>query len=117
MTWANAPGGTIGPIYRVRWAGSSEGGPEGNLRWGLDDDDNALTGNSINVDIYLGATQEYQDYSTANGYATKVVFTTGPEDGYTDESGYQRQLKHDHIMNYVRADLKRIPFDYADILS
>ena len=104
MTWHNSPGGTVDPIYGVRWAGSSVGGPEEDLRWGLDDDDFVLTGNSISMDTNLTATQGYQNYCTANGYATKVVFTTGPVDGYTGESGYQRHLKHEHIRNYVAAD-------------
>jgi len=32
MTWQNNPGGTIDPVFQVRWAGSSVGGPQGNLR-------------------------------------------------------------------------------------
>jgi len=117
MTWHNSPGGTVDPVYGVRWAGSSVGGPEGDLRWGLDSEDTALTGNSVNMDTYLAATQEYQDYCTTNGYPTKVMFTTGPVDGYSGESGYQRHLKHEHIRNHVNAGAGRILFDYADILA
>lgn len=49
-TWHNSPGGGIDPVYQVRWAGSSVGGPEGDLRWGLDGADYALTGNSVCMD-------------------------------------------------------------------
>jgi uncharacterized repeat protein (TIGR01451 family) len=116
-TWQNDPGGTIDPVYQVHWAGSSVGGPDGNLRWGLDDEDRQLTGNHVSLATYLSATQQYIDYSLAQGYTTTVFFTTGPVDGSPDESGYQRQLKHDGIRNYVRASSDRVLFDYADILS
>jgi len=117
MTWHNGPGGTIDPVYQVRWAGSSVGGPEGDMRWGLDSDDVALTGNTVTMDTYLNATQEYMDYAQTNGYPTRVFFTTGPVDGYSGESGYQRQLKHAYIRDYARLSSDRILFDYADILS
>ena len=119
MTWHNSPGGTVDPVYNVRWAGSSVGGPQGDLRWGLDDDDTALTGNTVNMNTYLAATQSYIDYCTSNGYPTKVIFTTGPIEGSSSqgELGYQKYLKHEHIRNYVNADASRILFDYADILS
>jgi hypothetical protein len=118
MTWQNDPGGGIDPIFQVRWAGSSEGGPDGSLRWGLDAADYALTGNHVCMDTYLDATQQYVDYCHANGYPTKVFFTTGPVDGggNTGESGYQRHLKHEQIRNYVKASSNLILFDYADIL-
>jgi hypothetical protein len=69
------------------------------------------------MDTYLAATQQYVDYCASNGYATRVLFTTGPVDGNSGESGYQRQLKHDHIRQFVQADTSRILFDYADILT
>jgi len=118
MTWHNGPGGTTDPVFQVQWAGASVGGPEGDLRWGLDSEDVALTGNSISMDTYLDATQKYIDYAEAQGLGTKVFFTTGPVDGggNTGESGYQRYLKHEHIREYVLADGSRILFDYADIL-
>lgn len=118
MTWQNDPGGTTDPVHQVQWAGSSEGGPDGSLRWGLDAGDETLTGNSVCMDTYLGATQQYIDHCQANGYLTKVFFTTGPVDGggNTDENGYQRHLKHEHLRNYVKANNSRILFDYADIL-
>ena len=117
-TWQNDPGGTTDPVYQVQWAGSSVGGPEGNLRWGLDAADETLTGNSVCMDTYLGATQQYIDHCQTNSYPTKVFFTTGPVDGggNTGENGYQRHLKHEHIRTYVKANTSRILFDYADIL-
>ncbi len=118
MTWQNDPGGGTDPVYQVRWGGSSEGGPEGSLRWGLDAEDQALTGNSVCLDTYLDATQQYVDHCQANGYPTKVFFTTGPVDGggNTGESGYQRHLKHERIRSYVLASSSLVLFDYADIL-
>ena len=116
MTWQNAPGGAVDPVYKVRWAGSTVGGPNGNMRWGLDDGDNALTGNAVNMDDYLGAVDAYRAHCAVNSYPTKVFFTTGPVDGNTGESGYQRQLKNEHIRQHVLADQTRILFDYADIL-
>jgi uncharacterized repeat protein (TIGR02543 family) len=115
-TWINNPGGTVDPVYKVRWAGSSDGGPDGNLIWGLDAGDFALTGNRVCMDSYLEATESYRQYCADSGYPTKAIFTTGPVDGYTGESGYQRQLKHEYIRAYVQADPRRILFDYADIL-
>jgi hypothetical protein len=118
MTWTNSPGGTTDPVYQVRWAGSSDGGPQGNLRWGLDAGDATLTDNSICMDTYLNATTEYVNYCTNNNYPTKVFFTTGPVDGggNTGESGYQRHLKNEYIRNYVQSMTNGILFDYADIL-
>jgi hypothetical protein len=117
MTWQNGVGGTIDPMLQVRWAGSSEGGPDGSQRWGLDSGDEPLTGNDVCMDTYLLATEEYIAHCVANGYPTEVFFTTGPVDGggNTGESGYQRYLKHQHIRNHVTAN-SRILFDYADIL-
>lgn len=116
MTWTNNPGGTVDPVYNVRWAGSSEGGPDGNLRWGLDASDYTLTGNRVCMDTYLYATENYRLYCQNNGYPTKVIFTTGPADGASGENGYQRHLKHEYIRTYVKANSERILFDYADIL-
>ena len=117
MTWTNGPSGTVDPVYGTRWAGTSQDGPQGNLIWGLNAEDTALTGNSVCMDTYLSATQAYIDYCTSKGYATKVFFTTGPVDGYyPGENGYQRAVKHEYIRTYVKADPSRILFDYADIL-
>lgn len=106
------------PVYGVRWCGVTGGGPDGEKAWGLTNDDFGITGNAVNMDTYLRATQEYIDYCTSQGYGTKVFFTTGPVDTYYDngETGYQGYLKHEHIRKYVRADASRILFDYADIL-
>jgi hypothetical protein len=117
MTWHNSVGGIEDPVFRVRWAGSSVGGPDGDQRWGLDSDDSVLTENHICMDTYLQVTQEYIDYCILNGYQTKFFFTTGPIDGTSDEVAYQRYLKHEHIRNYVKASESEILFDYADILS
>jgi len=110
------------PVYGCRFWGSCEGGPDGDLGWGLDEEDFALSGNRVCLDTYLTATQEYIDYCAENGYTTKVVFTTGPVDGggggyFRGEKGYQGYLKNERIREYVRADESRILFDYADILS
>ncbi len=116
-TWHNAPGGVLDPIYNVRWAGSSVGGPEGDVRWGLDAEDQTLTSNSVCMDTYLSATQRLSDHCRTNGYETRVFFTTGPVDGYPGESGYQRHLKHEHIRKYVATTEDECLFDYADILA
>lgn len=108
---------TADPVYGCRWVGHSVGSPQGTLPWGLDSGDSTLTGNSVDLDSYLEATQAYIDHCETNGYATKVIFTTGPVDGYNvAEIRYQRQLKYDRIRDYVLADADRILFDYADIL-
>lgn len=116
MCWTNDPGGTMDAVYKVHWAGSSNGGPDGDQRWGLDAADYALTGNHVCLDTYLDATQQYSDYCAAQSYPTRVLFTTGTVDIYTDENGYQRHLKNERIRSYVRASASRILFDYADIL-
>jgi hypothetical protein len=65
---------------------------------------------------YLGATQEYIDYCTANSYATKVFFTTGPVDGYSGEGGYINHVRYESVRDFVKANSSRVLFDYADIL-
>ncbi len=119
MTWQNGVGGTIDPEFQVRWAGASEGGPQGSMRWGLDAEDSILTGNSVCMDNYINATMQYIQYCKDNGYKTKVFFTTGPVDGggNTGESGYQRYLKHQYIRQFVLNNDNLILFDYADILT
>lgn len=117
-TWHNSPGGGIDPVHQVRWAGSSVGGPQGDLRWGRDADDYALTNNTVCMDTYLDATQQYMAHCQTNGYPTRVFLTTGPVDGggNTGESGYQRHLKHERIRAYAAAASDRCLLDYADIL-
>ncbi len=110
------------PVYGCKFWGLSEGGPDGNLGWGLDAEDYLLSGNRVCLDTYLQATQEYIKYCEENGYLTQVIFTTGPVDGggggyFRGEIGYQGYLKNERIREYVRADDSRILFDYADILS
>jgi hypothetical protein len=130
MSWRNSPGGEIDPEYGVRWAGSSVGGPvEGTespgfgQRWGLNDADTALTGNPVNMDDYLAATEEYIAWAETNSPNTRVFFTTGAVDwepswvGHNNsERGYQREIKQQYIRDYVNANDK-ILFDYADILT
>lgn len=112
MTWHNVPGGTIDPVYNVRWAGASEGGPDGDMRWGIDADDTQLTGNSLSLQDYLQAVDGYN----AHNSNTITFFTTGPVDKYNGESGYQRYLKHEAIRAYVTENGGYL-FDYADILN
>ncbi len=117
MTDDNSPGGLEDPVYNVRWAGRSEGGPDGNMRWGLDSDDQALTGNSVCMDTYLEAIESYILYCKENSYPTTWVFTTGPVDYHGGtENGFQREIKHNYIRSYVLEDQSRVLFDYADIL-
>jgi hypothetical protein len=120
MTWHNAAGGGLDPVYQVHWAGSSEGGPDGDQRWGLDEGDMALTGNHVSMNTYLSATEAYIAHNAANGFGTWVFFTTGPVENIVydiGEEGYQRQLKHEYIRNYVKNSNDRVLFDYADILT
>ena len=120
MRTGSTKSSVVDPVYGCYWYGVSVNGPNGNRCWGLDNEDNAITGNTVNMDTYLSVTQGYIDYCTANNIPTKVFFTTGPVDNtigdYTDERGYQAYLKHEYIRNYVKADPARILFDYADIL-
>jgi hypothetical protein len=44
-TWENGLGGGIDPVFNIHWAGSTQNGPDGNKRWGLDSGDSVLTGN------------------------------------------------------------------------
>ncbi|MFP4115215.1 MAG: hypothetical protein ACLFUA_12675 [Spirochaetales bacterium] len=105
--------------YGCRWYGSSSGGPEGDHIWGLDSSDFEITGNSVSLQTYLDAIDDYNDYCFSNGYETVAVFTTGPVDGQSadGEQGYQRYVKHERIREHVRAGEGRVLFDYADILA
>lgn len=121
MTWLSYTNsnGTNGrdPVYDVHWYGASVGGPEGNYIWGLDASDQTITGNSVCMDTYLNAVEAYIKHCTDNAYSCKVIFTTGPvDDNNGNEIGFQREIKHDYIRNYVAKDSSRILFDYADIL-
>ncbi len=84
--------------------------------WGLTAED---TPNSpfLSLQDYLLATDAYASYCQTQGYATRVVFTTGPVDGNTTtELGLGRHVKHEAIRAYVAAAGDRVLFDYADIL-
>ena len=119
MTWQNGAGGEIDTVFQVRWAGSSEGGPQGSMRWGLDAEDSILTGNSVGMDDYINATMDYIQHCENSGYPTQIFFTTGPVDGggNTGERGYQRYLKHEYIRQHVQNSNNLYLFDYADILT
>jgi hypothetical protein len=113
MTWHNSPTAQKDPVYGVGWAGSSVGGSQGDLPWGLDADDTAITSNSVNMDTYLAAVDEF-NAAVPN---TTTVFTTGPVDGECGtENGYQRYIKHQYLRNYVQSH-GGVLYDYADILS
>ena len=113
MTWHNNPTLTKDSVFSVGWAGSSVSGPEGDLPWGLDSGDTSITGNSVNMDTYLNAVEQYN--SAVPG--TITFFTTGPVDGNCgNENGYQRYLKHQYMRDYVNTN-GGILFDYADILT
>lgn len=119
MTRGDDPGGGEDSDYDVHWAGRSEGSPQGSGRWGLNDGDQALTGNSVNMDTYLEAIVSFNEYCEQNSYPTKYIFTTGPVDRPQhagSENGFQREIKHDYIRDFVDDDPGRILFDYADIL-
>ena len=120
MFYGYIPSNVVDPVYGCYWYGASKESPSGDRCWGLDDADNTITGNVVNLDTYLHATQQYIDYCKENGISTKVFFTTGPVDRnvgeYNQEKGYGAHLKMERIRDYVKADASRILFDYADIL-
>lgn len=116
-TWQNPPGGLVDPVYNVRWAGSSEGGLDGNKPWGLDQGDSILTGNRVCMDTYLDAMEQYINYCNVNNIPTTMLFTSGAVDGNGGtENGFQRELKNQHIRDYVNGREGLYFFDYADIL-
>ncbi len=114
----NAPSTYLDPVHNVHWYGSSVGGPDGDKPWGLNAEDSAGLGNSVNMDTYLNATKDYQDYVNSQGQDTRVFFTTGPVEGGNNigEKGYQRYLKHQYIRDFVNTN-NGVLFDYADILA
>ena len=116
-TWQNPPGGLVDPVYDVRWAGSSEGGLDGNKVWGLDQGDSILTGNRVCMDTYLDAMEQYIAYCELNDIPTIMLFTNGAVDGNGGtENGFQRELKNQHIRDYISGRQGIYFFDYADIL-
>lgn len=115
MSWHHTtPTVAKDPVYKCGWCGASEAGPEGDLAWGLDAADTAITGNSVCMDTYLNATREYIAYCEAHGIPTRVFFTTGPVDSYSGENAYQRHVKHEYIRNDIETN-GGVLFDYADI--
>lgn len=120
-TYPGVSGG-YDPVFHTRWGGATVASPEGEKPWGLDAADQALTGNSVSMDNYLNATDEYIAYCASNNISTKIIFTTGPvDDNYMDglnegEVGYQQFLKYQHIRNHVNSLQNAYLFDYADIL-
>jgi len=110
-TWHNRVTSMKDPVYGCGWAGSSVGGPQGDLAWGLDSGDEAITGNSVSMATYLDAVDAYN----AHEPDTVTFFTTGPVDGSSSETAYQRWLKHEAIREHVVAT-NGVLFDYADIL-
>jgi hypothetical protein len=117
MTWHNGVTETKDSVYGCGWAGASVGGAEGDLAWGLDAADTAITANSICMDTYLAATEDYISYCASEGIPTTVMLTTGPLDGYLGESGYQRHVKHEYIRDYAAAHPTVHLFDCADIIA
>ena len=115
--------GSVDALYGTRWGGATVGSPQGERVWGLDAGDQSLTGNSVSMQTYIDATNDYINYCASNNIQTKVIFTTGPVD--TDyipglnsgEIGYQQYLKWEYIRDYVKSNPSTILFDYADILS
>jgi hypothetical protein len=65
---------------------------------------------------YLTATQDYMDYCMDNNIPTKIIFTTGPVDGYSGDNAYLNYLRWQAVRDYVNANPDAILFDYADIL-
>jgi hypothetical protein len=106
----------VDPDYGMRWFGNSKGGAEGDIAWGIDASDHSTTGNSISMDTYLDATQDYIDFCSSNNIDTHIFFTTGPVDDYSAEARYQGHLKYEYIRAFVKEDVSRVLFDYADIL-
>jgi hypothetical protein len=71
------------------------------------------------MDTYLEGVDELIRYCTDMHLPTQWIYTTGPVDGEEEngtEQGFQREIKHDYIRDFVAADDARILFDYADIL-
>lgn len=118
MVWHNPLTATKDPVYKCGWAGASESGPEGDLAFGLDAEDAAITGNSVCMDTYLSAVMEYNQHCQAEGHITNVCFSTGPVDdtAYDDEIGWQREVKTNYIRAFVSGKSVYL-FDYSDIVS
>ncbi len=120
-TWLNDVGGGYDPLYQTRFAGASVDGPDGNMRWGIDDNDLELTGNHVSMLTYIRAMHEYIDYCTDNGIETAMIWTTGPVDNDSEmavgESGYQQYLKYEYLRDHIDSLDNAWFLDFADILS
>ncbi len=117
------------PVYHTRWGGGVPRWPtpthEGRANWGLDDEDYALTGNTLSMQSYIDTTNAYIQYCADNDLDIKIVFSTGAVDDDQGEgtmsygeSGYQQYLKWEYIRDYVNTlDNEAYFIDYADILT
>jgi len=118
-SWGSPSNGTD-PVTGNHWWGETINGPDGAIRWGLDNDDNVVTGNGLNMDSYLDAIDGFINFCSVNNISTTIFYTTGPVDGLegtsTDENLYQTYLKWEYIRNHVIKNSSRVLFDYADIL-
>jgi hypothetical protein len=118
-TWENGLEGGVDPIYNIQWAGSTQSGPDGNQRWGLDSGDSVLTNNRVSMDSYLKSVVRFNQRFGSLGYKTKFFFSNGVVDGNEGtELGFQRELKNKHIRDYVNnfGDNNTYFLDYSDIL-
>ena len=102
--------------YGVHWYGRSyywngSDTDENYGAWGLDSSDYSITGNLVSMETYCLAVEEID----ASSDSTVCFFTTGPSDS-TEETGYQRWLKHAYIRDWV-SENGGVLFDYADILN
>jgi hypothetical protein len=117
---ARSPSDDKDPVHGVGWSGRSftlGSGDQG--RWGLDDGDTALTGNTLSMQTYLDTWVQL----AADNPTITVVYSTGPvgasrsnPDENLGEDGYQRYVKHEYIRDWVRNNGGYL-FDYADILT
>jgi hypothetical protein len=117
--YAGTASANVDPVTGNHWYGWSGGSASGDKSWGINDADNSISGNVVNMDDYITATQEYINYCKANNITTKVFFTTGPVDndlGTSVEARYQAHLKYEQIRNYVNSGNSLFLFDFADIL-
>jgi hypothetical protein len=76
--------------------------------------DNGIT--ESNMIDYLNATKDYMNYCKTNNIKTKIIFTTGPVDGYSGQDAYNNYLRWKKVRDYMDTIPSAILFDYADIL-
>ena len=75
-SWINGVTAAKDPVYECGWAGSSDGGPDGNLAWALTPMTTRSRETGSPWTPYLAATEEYRLFCLSNSYPTKVIFTT-----------------------------------------